>query len=111
MCKDKWNGLNFDYEKVSNYHSNIGHHTPLQDLTMEEQEKHHLPRQFNKEFYDHIKSVQGKKTLNTPSHVNDVHAKGDEMYIPTQEQDSQDFIATHNLMYYNGQLISQLQTI
>jgi hypothetical protein len=29
MCKDKWNGLNFDYEKVSNYHSNIGQHTPL----------------------------------------------------------------------------------
>jgi len=43
MCKDKWNGLNYDYKKVSNYHSNIGHHIPFWDLTMEEHEKHHFP--------------------------------------------------------------------
>jgi hypothetical protein len=21
MCKDKWNGLNFDFKKLSNYHA------------------------------------------------------------------------------------------
>jgi len=31
---------------------------------------------------------RGKRALNTPFHVNDVHAKGDEVYIPTQEQNS-----------------------
>ncbi len=26
MCKDKWNGLNSDYKRLSNYHKGIGHH-------------------------------------------------------------------------------------
>jgi hypothetical protein len=29
--------------------------------------------------------------------VNDVHVKGDGVYIPTQEQDSQDFMVAHKL--------------
>jgi hypothetical protein len=44
MCKDKWNGLNSNYKRVSNFHLSIGHHTPLWDLIVEEHEKHHLPR-------------------------------------------------------------------
>ncbi len=95
MCKDKWNGLNMTIKK---FQIIIGHPTPCWDLIMEEHEKHHLPIQFNKEFYDCIESVQGKRALNTPFHVNDVCAKGDGVYIPTQEQDSHDFMTTHKLM-------------
>jgi hypothetical protein len=39
MCKDKWNGLNSNYKRISNFHLSIGHHIPLWDLTMEEHEK------------------------------------------------------------------------
>jgi hypothetical protein len=57
MCKDKWNMLNFDFKKILNYHTQIGHHTSFWDLIMEKHDKHHLPRQFNKEFYNVIESI------------------------------------------------------
>jgi hypothetical protein len=56
MCKDKWNVSNSDFKKISNYHIGITHHTSFYDLTMEKHDKHHLPRQFNKEFYNVIES-------------------------------------------------------
>jgi hypothetical protein len=36
MCKDKWNGLNFDYKKLLDYHKGTGHQTSFLELTMEE---------------------------------------------------------------------------
>jgi len=44
MCKDKWNGLNFDFKNISNYHIGIDHHTSLWDLTSKKCDSHHLPR-------------------------------------------------------------------
>ncbi len=38
-CEDKWNGLNFDYKKLLDYHKGIGYHTSLLELTMEEHNK------------------------------------------------------------------------
>jgi hypothetical protein len=69
MCKNKWNGLNSDFKKISDYHTWTCHHTSLWELTMEECNKHHLPRQFNKEFYDAIESFQGERVVNKPLHV------------------------------------------
>jgi hypothetical protein len=55
MCKDKWNGLNFDFKNISKYHIGIDHHTSFWDLTSKKYDSHHLPRQCNKNFYDAIK--------------------------------------------------------
>jgi hypothetical protein len=44
MCENKWNGLNFDYEKLSNYHKGIGHHTSSFKLIVEKCNKFHLPQ-------------------------------------------------------------------
>ncbi len=45
-------------------------HTYFWDLSCEEKERFHLPRQFNKSF-------QGEKVINVPMHVRDMNAKGD----------------------------------
>jgi hypothetical protein len=52
MCKDKWNSLNIDYKKVSNYHKGIHNHICLWDVVSKEKEGYHLFRQFNQKFYD-----------------------------------------------------------
>jgi hypothetical protein len=41
MCKIKWNGMNSDYKKLSNYHKGTEHHTFFLELTMEECDKFH----------------------------------------------------------------------
>jgi hypothetical protein len=43
MCKDKWNGINLDFKKLSNYHKGIEHHTLYCELTTDECDNYHLP--------------------------------------------------------------------
>lgn len=38
-CKDKWIGLNSDYQKVVDYHKGIGSHTSFWDLGNEEKDR------------------------------------------------------------------------
>jgi hypothetical protein len=47
--------------------------------------EHHLPKQFNRKFYDVIESFQGELATNTPLHLQDIHAKGDGVCIPSLE--------------------------
>jgi hypothetical protein len=56
-------------------------------------------KEFNKEFYDAIESFQGKRVVNKPLDVRDVHVEGDGLYIPppkkhTLDSYSLDFYAT-----------------
>jgi hypothetical protein len=60
-------------------------------LIIEEHNKHHLPRQFNKKFCGVIESLQEKRNINIVLHVKDVHVEIDGMYVPRQEQDTKDF--------------------
>jgi hypothetical protein len=53
---------------------------------MEEHDKHHLPRQFNLEFYDSIESFQEEWATNKPLHVRNIHAERDCVYIPPLEE-------------------------
>lgn len=55
MCEDKWNGLNFNFKNISNYHIGIDRHTSFWDLISKECDSHHLRRQCNKNLYDVIK--------------------------------------------------------
>jgi hypothetical protein len=49
MCKNKWNTLNFDYKKITNYHKWNGIYMCFWDLILcEEKKKFHLLHQFNK---------------------------------------------------------------
>jgi len=48
MCKDKWNGLNFNYNKLSNYHKGIKHQSYFWEPTIKEHNEHDFPWQFNK---------------------------------------------------------------
>jgi hypothetical protein len=54
MCKDKWNSINSDYKKNSNYHKGMGHNTSYWDPSLEDQDKFHLLKQFNKDCYNTI---------------------------------------------------------
>jgi hypothetical protein len=81
-AKKNWNGLKFDFKKFLDYHTWTRHHTSLWELTMEKRDKHHLPRQFNEEFYDAIESFQGERVVAKPLHVRNIHAEGDGLYIP-----------------------------
>jgi hypothetical protein len=67
MCKDKWNGFNYDYNKVVDYHARIGHHIPFLDFTIEERDHRHLPRKFNWESKDVIQAFQGERFDALPS--------------------------------------------
>jgi hypothetical protein len=58
---------------------------------MEKHDKDHLPRQFNKEFYDVIESFQGQRTLNKPLHVWDIHVEGNDVYIPPPKKHTPKF--------------------
>ncbi len=43
MCKDKWNGINLDFKKLSNYHKGTKHHTLYWELTTDKHDNYHLP--------------------------------------------------------------------
>jgi hypothetical protein len=34
MCKGKWNGLNFDFKTLFDYHKGIGHNNLYQELSI-----------------------------------------------------------------------------
>ncbi len=74
MCKDKWNQLNFNYKKLSNYHQGIGHHTSFQELFKQECDQCHLPWAFSRKAYE---AFQGECIINAHVHVRDLQAKGD----------------------------------
>lgn len=44
MCKDKWNRLNLDYNKFSNYHKGTSHNIFFGDLTIDKFNKFHLSK-------------------------------------------------------------------
>jgi hypothetical protein len=48
--------------------------------------EHHPPRQFNIKLYDVIEPFQGERTINTPLHLQNIHAKGDGVCIPSLEE-------------------------
>jgi hypothetical protein len=81
MCKDKWNGLNSYYKKLSNYHKGTSHHTLLWEMILEEHNQYYLRRQFNKEFYEAIEAFQGKWIIIVPIHVRDLQEKGEEILL------------------------------
>ncbi len=58
----------------------------------------HLSRQFNRKLYDAIESFQGEWTTNTPLHMQDIHAKGDGVYILSLEEHTLDSLITQTLM-------------
>ncbi len=60
--------------------------------------EHHLPRQFNKKFYDVIESFQGEWTTNTPLHLQDIHAKGDGICIPSLKDHTLDSLIAQTSM-------------
>jgi len=39
MCKNKWNGINLDFKKLSNFHKGTGHHTSYWKLTTDNHDK------------------------------------------------------------------------
>jgi hypothetical protein len=45
-CVKTRNGLNSDFEKISDYHTRTGHHTSFWALTSKEHDNHHLQRKF-----------------------------------------------------------------
>jgi len=51
-------------------------------LIIEEHNKHHLPRQFNKKICGVIELLQEKRNINIVLHVEDVHVEIDGMYVP-----------------------------
>jgi hypothetical protein len=61
MCKNKWNDLNFDYKKITYYQKGIGHISSLWELNNNEQDKHHLLKKFNWEYYGAIEPFKEKK--------------------------------------------------
>lgn len=44
MCKDKWNKLNLDYKKISNYHKGTSRNISFWDLTIDKLDKFHLSK-------------------------------------------------------------------
>jgi hypothetical protein len=56
MCKEKWNGLNYDYKKLLDYHKGIGYHNSFLDLFTKERNQQHLLQAFNKECYETIET-------------------------------------------------------
>jgi hypothetical protein len=71
MCKDKWNGLSYDYKKLLDYHKGIGHHNYFLDLFTKERNQQQLLRAFNKECYETIETFQGGRIINALVHVRD----------------------------------------
>jgi hypothetical protein len=63
MCKNKWNGFNSDYKKVTDYHVETNRHIPFWDFTIKECDYHRLLKQFNQEFYDVIQAFHGERLI------------------------------------------------
>jgi hypothetical protein len=72
------------------FHIDIDHHNSLYDLMIEEWNKHHLPKKFNTNSYEVVKSFEGCSTINTLLLVKDVYAKGDGVYTSPHEEDPMD---------------------
>ncbi len=75
MCKDKWNGLNFDYKKIFDYHVKTNNHTIFYDLTIKEHNYHQLSKFFNQKLYYAIQAFQGDMMINAIGHVRDICIK------------------------------------
>ncbi len=56
MCKEKWNGLDYDYKKLLDYHRGIGHHNSFLDLFTKKRNQQHFLQAFNKECYETIET-------------------------------------------------------
>jgi hypothetical protein len=61
--------------------SKLAHHlsddvTSYWDLTLEEQDRLYLPKQYNEYCYIAIEVFQGEKRINVPIHVRDLQAEG-----------------------------------
>lgn len=41
-------------------------------MTTKECERNHLPRQFNKKYYEGIETFQGERIINAPIHLKDL---------------------------------------
>ncbi len=80
MCKDKWNSINGDYKKIFDCHKGMGHNTSYWDLSLEDWDKFHLPKQFNENCYNTIKVFQGEKNINDLLHMKDLNALGDGVF-------------------------------
>jgi hypothetical protein len=80
MFKDKWNSLNFNYKELADYHKGTRNHICIWDLSFDEKEKFHLPHQFNREFYELIKTFQGERNVIAPLHVKDVKVGNDAIH-------------------------------
>ncbi len=72
MCKQKWNGLNYDYKKLLDYHKGIGYHNFFLNLFKKEHNQQHLLHAFNKECYETIETFQGERIINALVHVQDL---------------------------------------
>jgi hypothetical protein len=77
----KWNCLNGEYKNISNYYKGIGHNTLYDKLSVEERNMFHVPRQFNKNYYNVIEMFQGERTIDAPLHIKDLHASRDNVYM------------------------------
>ncbi len=59
----------------------------LLDLSMEEHNKFHLPKQFNEDCYNHvIYAFQGERNISVVIHVKDFNAQRDEVYTQQNEE-------------------------
>jgi hypothetical protein len=50
-------------------------------MSIEERNMFHLPRQFNKNYYNAIEMFQGERTIDGPLHIKDLHALRDNVYM------------------------------
>jgi len=84
MWKDKWNNLNSNYKKTSNYHMEINHaiHYGIWQLKDATTAIFQI-KQFNKELYDVTQAFQKEMMMNALRHMKNLHAKGDiVIYMP-----------------------------
>jgi hypothetical protein len=85
MCKNKWNGLNSCYKKLSNYHKGTSHHLLFWETILKECDRYHLSRQFN-EFYKVTEAFQGEYIINFLIHVKDLQAEGDGNFVVSMSE-------------------------
>jgi hypothetical protein len=75
MCKDNWNSLNSNYNKLINYYKGIRNHIYFWDLSFDKKKNVQLLCQFNRKFYKLIEAFQGERNVTMPLHVRDVNVK------------------------------------
>ncbi len=61
------------------------------DLTLEERDRFHLPKQYNEDYYNVIEAFQGERRINVPIHVRDLQAEGDGVYASQIEEKEKHF--------------------